>query len=359
MQAHSELAPKRTEKQGPKRIGLPGAKSDVRKLYKLVRVKDKEQDIEERALKKANLSRHKNEKTNTKLNPKQNKRHIEQRNHCPIKKVKQEKGNDPQKKTNGQTGRVPAKGAPIDGCFHCRGAHYLSKCTTAIPAGYEKLLADHQQGKKVFLQKGGRAAELKRIKPCFPIQNRRVLLENEVEVPCCIDSGADRCCLAPKTVKPGIVRVKLDKPIKCTMADNTSVLVGWIVKLNLKLQTIAGIVHIADPVKCLIIPGDPGTFLLGNGLLIMLGIDVERQVGLLAVGATDVNDDEFDKVDGPTVTNRTVHDDEVRNSVFEMVEKAIKNGFPREYQNELTRIALKFDLWRNDLGAAREQEYRR
>ncbi|OWY92264.1 Cleavage induced protein [Phytophthora megakarya] len=52
---------------------IPSAKSDVRKLYELIRVKAKEQEIEERALKKANLSRHKKEKMNIKLNPKQNK----------------------------------------------------------------------------------------------------------------------------------------------------------------------------------------------------------------------------------------------------------------------------------------------
>ncbi|OWZ09180.1 hypothetical protein PHMEG_00018155 [Phytophthora megakarya] len=161
------------------------------------------------------------------------------------------------------------------------------------------------------------------------------------------ESGANRCCLDescfkhPTNVKPDIVWVKLDKPIKCTMAENTSILVDWIVKLNLSLQTIAGIFHIAEPVECLIIPGDSETFLQ------------EGQVDLMAVAATDVNDGEFYKVDEPTVTNSTVHDDEVRNGVFEMVEKAIQDEFPLEYQNELTRIALKFILWRKGLGADR------
>ncbi|OWY92263.1 hypothetical protein PHMEG_00038805, partial [Phytophthora megakarya] len=86
------------------------------------------------------------------------------------------------------------------------------------------------KAKKVFHLKRGGTAKLKRIKACFPNQNRYVLLENEVEVPCCIGSGADRCCFDEScfkcltNVKPDIVRVKLDKPLKCTMADNTSVL---------------------------------------------------------------------------------------------------------------------------------------
>ncbi|OWZ09181.1 Cleavage induced protein [Phytophthora megakarya] len=84
-------------------------KSDARKQYELVRIKAKEQEIEERALKKDNISRHKDEKTNIKLNPKQNKRHNERHDHKPIKRIEQERGNDHQKKTNGQSGRIAAK----------------------------------------------------------------------------------------------------------------------------------------------------------------------------------------------------------------------------------------------------------
>ncbi|ETK74038.1 hypothetical protein L915_19092 [Phytophthora nicotianae] len=67
------------------------------------------------------------------------------------------------------------------------------------------------------------------------------------------------------------------------MADNTSVYVNWTVKLNVRLSTIAGNVHVAEPVECLNIPGDSGEFLLGNDLLLKLGIDVKRQLDLLAV----------------------------------------------------------------------------
>ncbi|OWZ09291.1 LOW QUALITY PROTEIN: hypothetical protein PHMEG_00018028 [Phytophthora megakarya] len=340
MQAHSELAPKglKYKVQNELDYRIPSAKADVRKLYERIRVKAKEQEMEERALKKANPSRHKNEKTNIKLNPKQNKRHIERHDHRPIKTVKQERGNDLQKKPNGRSGRQKERqkmGVSI--------AEEHTICPNAplqpLPSVRNYSLSTNK-AKIVPAERGG-TAKHKKIKACLPNQNQYVLLENKVEVPCCIGSGADRSCLDEScfkrltNVKPDIVRVKLAKPLKCTMADNTSVLVDWIVKLNLRLQTIAGVAtpeHFYD-------------------LLIRLRIDVDRQVDLLAVGTTDVNDDEFDKVDEPTVTNSTVHDDEVRKSVFEMVEKAIRDGFPLEYQNELTRIALKFDLWRNDLGA--------
>ncbi|KAG3095918.1 hypothetical protein PI125_g16132 [Phytophthora idaei] len=132
------------------------------------------------------------------------------------------------------------------------------------------------------------------------------------------------------------------------MADGTSILV----KLKLKLRTIAGFVHIAEPVERLIIPGDSGEFLLGNDLLLMLGIDVERQIDMLAVPfAADTDGDEFDDADEPTVEGERVQDGEVRGAVLDLVEQAISEGFPRECKEELTRIALRFDLWRVWLGA--------
>ncbi|KAK1943651.1 hypothetical protein P3T76_005047 [Phytophthora citrophthora] len=102
-------------------------------------------------------------------------------------------------------------------------------------------------------------------------------------------NGAGRCCLDERcfdklvNVRPDIVRVKLDEPIEGTMADGTSIFVDWTVKLKVRMRTIAGIVQIAEPVECLIIPGGSGEFLLGNDLLLRLEIDVERQVDLLAV----------------------------------------------------------------------------
>ncbi|ETO99946.1 hypothetical protein F441_22629 [Phytophthora nicotianae CJ01A1] len=257
---------------------VPEAKSDIRKLYELVRVKAKEQAIEERALQKANSSRKKNERKEQKSSGNlQNKRRAEQNENRMVKKVKQEKDSDRNQQKGGRSERSATKGAPKEGCFHCGGAHYLSKCPTATPAEKEKLLIDHKK-------------------------------DNEVEIPLCIDSGADRCCLDESCfdrlvhVKPEIVRIKLDEPLNCTMADGTSVCVDWTVKLNVRLRTIAGNVHVAEPVECLIIPGSSGEFLLGNDLLIKLGIDVERQLELLGVPlAADKNGDEFDDADEPAI----------------------------------------------------------
>ncbi|KAG1683832.1 hypothetical protein DVH05_012768 [Phytophthora capsici] len=136
------------------------------------------------------------------------------------------------------------------------------------------------------------------------------------------------------------------------MADGSSVYVNWTVNLNVKLRTIAGNVHVAEPVECLIIPGDSGEFLLGNDLLLKLGIDVERQLDLSAAPlAADGNEDEFDDADEPTIGKSVHYDEDVRAGILKLVETAIADGFPREFQHELTRIALRFDVWRTQLGA--------
>ncbi|KAG2803199.1 hypothetical protein PC110_g16438 [Phytophthora cactorum] len=136
------------------------------------------------------------------------------------------------------------------------------------------------------------------------------------------------------------------------MANGTSVCVNWAVKLSVRLQTIAGNVHVAEPVECLIIPGDSGEFLLGNDMLLKLGIDVERQLDILAVPlAADKNEDEFDDADEPTIGGSVQHEEDVRDGILQLVKEVIADGFPWEFEKELTRIALRFDLWRTRLGA--------
>ncbi|KAE9174363.1 hypothetical protein PF004_g26682 [Phytophthora fragariae] len=127
---------------------VPEAKCNSRKLYELVRVKAKEQAIEERALKKANPPRHNHEKKEHKHGPQHNKRRNEQQDHRVVKKVNTGKDTDRRQQKGGQSGRAAAKGAPKSGCFHCGGPRYLSKCPTATPAEREKLLTDRKQDNK-------------------------------------------------------------------------------------------------------------------------------------------------------------------------------------------------------------------
>ncbi|KAL3668886.1 hypothetical protein V7S43_006175 [Phytophthora oleae] len=102
-------------------------------------------------------------------------------------------------------------------------------------------------------------------------------------------------------------------------------------------------VHIAEPVECLLIPGTSGEFVLGNDLLCMLWIDVERLMDLLAIPLADeVNDDEFDDAVEPTVDYKVVLDEKIRTDVLELVETAIQDGFSREFKKRIDsyRITL-------------------
>ncbi|KAF4037274.1 hypothetical protein GN244_ATG10655 [Phytophthora infestans] len=69
---------------------VPEAKGDIRKLYELVRVKAKEQAIEERALKKANSSHnnHQLKEHNAPAGNRQHKRRIEQKDSRAVRKAK-------------------------------------------------------------------------------------------------------------------------------------------------------------------------------------------------------------------------------------------------------------------------------
>ncbi|GMF16699.1 unnamed protein product [Phytophthora fragariaefolia] len=124
-------------------------------------------------------------------------------------------------------------------------------------------------------------------------------LQYQEIVPFCVDSEADRCCVGEVCVKrlkrlnPDILLTKQDESGECKMADAVIIFVEWTMKLRLRLRTIAGMVHVAELVECLLIPGSSGEFLLGNELLLLLGIGVERQLDLLAE-PTDANDVEFD-----------------------------------------------------------------
>ncbi|POM66999.1 Hypothetical protein PHPALM_17061 [Phytophthora palmivora] len=277
--------------------------------------------IEERALQKTSHSSCKHEKE-YKPSSNLNKRNNGHHNHRTVKKVKHVQNSKQHQQNGDRPEREGAKGVPKEGCFHCGGPHYLSKCPTSTHAEVMNCSLSTNTTRK-----GPKGRH---------------------------HSGADRCCLDEscferlRKVKPDIVRIKLNEPLQRMMADGTSVRVDWIVQLKLRLQTVAG-----KPVECLVILGDSAEFLLGSDLLLKLGIDVERQIDLLDVPlAADVNGNELDNDDEPVIGRTVIREEEedVRTGILEFVELAIKDDFPREFAEELTRIVLSFDLWRICLG---------
>ncbi|EEY62036.1 uncharacterized protein PITG_22437 [Phytophthora infestans T30-4] len=96
-----------------------------------------------------------------------------------------------------------------------------------------------------------------------------------------------------------------------------------VVNLQLRLRTSAGSVRISKPVECLIIPGDAAEFLLGNDVLTMLGIDVQRQLDMFVANAVQNGEDDiFDDIDEPQIGSSVNLSDEQRNAVEALITKA-------------------------------------
>ncbi|GMF51788.1 unnamed protein product [Phytophthora fragariaefolia] len=147
---------------------------------------------------------------------------------------------------------------------------------------------------------------------------------------------------------PDIVCVELETPIMyATVAGNVDV--RQAVDVHATLRTAAGPVSLSSPVQCLIVPGDLEEFRLGKDVLVALGIDVDRELGLLALQSKEEECDDFN---APEVSPRVELSDELSELIQAMVEKARVRGFPAEYLRELHRIATRFDLWRAQLGRA-------
>lgn len=93
-------------------------------------------------------------------------------------------------------------------------------------------------------------------------------------------------------------------------------------------------------------PGELEDFLLGKEMLASLGIDVDRDLEMMASQSQYDEPDEFDE---PEVSSTAELSDELEKLVPGMVEGAGRRGFPKEYLDELLRIAVRFDLWREKL----------
>lgn len=98
---------------------------------------------------------------------------------------------------------------------------------------------------------------------------------------------------------------------------------------------------ISSPVQCLIVPGELEEFLLGKEMLASLGIDVDRELEMLA---SQGQYDEVDEFDEPEESSRPELSDELNKLVRGLVEKAKQRNFAVDYLGELERIATRFDI---------------
>ncbi|DAZ98944.1 TPA: hypothetical protein N0F65_001383 [Lagenidium giganteum] len=116
-------------------------------------------------------------------------------------------------------------------------------------------------------------------------------------------------------------------------------------ELDLQMVTAAGPVHLRR-LKCIILYGDSDEFLLGDGTLKSLGINVDQMLAERTDPSEDDDDIPSDDIVGAS------NADEVKETIDVMLEEALYGGFPAEYMDAVraeTKAAL--DVWRTKLGA--------
>ncbi|OWZ06561.1 hypothetical protein PHMEG_00021162 [Phytophthora megakarya] len=217
--------------------------------------------------------------------------------------------------------------------FHWGGEHYFSNCPTATKKDHECLNAKLSK----MVARPGRTL--------------LIVLEDCFSVAFCADSGTNRSGMSITVYKefmkvcPEVREAKLDQPLTCKDANGKPITVTMIVNLHLRLRTVAGSVRIAVPVQ------DADEFLLGNDMLKMLGIGVQRQLGLFVANVLQTDeDDEFDDQDEPQIGSSIGIYNDLKVVVEHLVKSAIVNEFPKEPAGEFHRIATRFDIWQLKFG---------
>ncbi|KAE9160861.1 hypothetical protein PF005_g31474, partial [Phytophthora fragariae] len=177
-----------------------------------------------------------------------------------------------------------------------------------------------------------------------------IKLNDVLELRYCADTGSDWCLISRRSfdelvrLGSGVQAEPLQKPVVGKAVGGHDVEARESVRLHIRLHTAAGPVEPADPVTCLIIEEDEDEFIVGNDVLLSLGIDVSRQLEQLAGNRLEQDDDPFDVEDD--AWSGLGDDDEIRAGVERLIEAALENDFPVEFVDELRRIALKHDIWR-------------
>ncbi|ETP36730.1 hypothetical protein F442_15400 [Phytophthora nicotianae P10297] len=154
----------------------------------------------------------------------------------------------PTKKTSSERAKVPPTPCP-----HCDEMHWLSECSTASDDQKAEIRRKLREQRANDGNKG-MVARMKRLRECIPSQEKTVLLNEELAVPYCADTGADRTAISKQHVTQ---LLRSDTSIKVTPLDTPTVHVAvgdhevistHFVRLRLRLNTAAGPVGLQKPV---------------------------------------------------------------------------------------------------------------
>lgn len=154
--------------------------------------------------------------------------------------------------------------------------HWLRECTKATDEEKKALYQSMRDARKT------KKSKLKRLGELIPKADRTVTLNGVLELPYCPDTGSDysvicrshweRLCVAD----PSVEAVPLDTPIRNQTYGSTWVVAESKARLRLLIHTAAGPVELMDAVDILIVEANDDEFIVGNDLLVMLGINVDQ-----------------------------------------------------------------------------------
>ncbi|OWZ10195.1 hypothetical protein PHMEG_00016993 [Phytophthora megakarya] len=157
----------------------------------------------------------------------------------------------------------PPPPPPRTGCWLCKGNHWVRDCSTAI--GEYK------------------TAAIDRMKPVCDATKAKKLVPAST-----VDSGATTCYIPRQSLgelrelSASVTVQPLEQDVGVNVAGGDTIVCHDKTKLNLRLPTIAGPVHLRDA-ACIVLEAREGEFILGNYMLVSFGIDVNAQLsGLLA-----------------------------------------------------------------------------
>ncbi|KAF1335539.1 hypothetical protein FI667_g1302, partial [Globisporangium splendens] len=239
-------------------------------------------------------------------------------------------------------------------CLHCGGQHLVRSCPTVSLDEKVKLLKEHSAMLRGSLPKQNMRAK-KAGSAMTESGSNPVTMAclNDVElVPYCADSGSDvnlisRAHLeAVKAKDKSVIEYALDKPVVSSTVGGC-IQSTHAVELFVTLHTAAGPVRCQDRKLCLVIEGEEEEFIVGKTLLRELGIDVDRLLEMLAARKVDSDDDPVSPAETPEPFQVKL---DVIEIVSEMVEDAIRKGFPERNREKLRETCLMYDIWRLALG---------
>ncbi|OWZ01552.1 hypothetical protein PHMEG_00027032 [Phytophthora megakarya] len=260
-----------------------------------------------------------------------------QTNSKSVKKLK------PSKEQRSTAHDRPPKGPLI--ALRCRPHHacIAQKCIGCLSAKLSQMTK-----KRKYVASSARSETAMKASAQWP--------KEVLAVPYCADTGADRTAIGRHHVDKlcqrdsSVIVQQLSAPIVGITVGDHEITCSSSVEIRLQLNTAAGPVALQGAVECLIIEGEEPEFILGQDVLLSLGIDVDRQLEQLATHNDNGEDGEGELKDdlpdlAPTSSNKAL-----QTGLDRLVTVALANGFPPRLERDLRAIVLKHDIWRLELG---------